>query len=841
MSPKRIERATRYFNWIFRFRYFFHLLTLTLFCGSIFLATKLQLKPSFSALLPQGLESVQQANKVAERFGGTGLLLVGIESPNFKANKKFADALAEKLESLDSSQIKSFEYKFTDISRFFEKYGLHYLKTSELFSLKKNLSSIIQENKDKAFGSFLGFDDLLGEEESEEEGSSLTKEEILGDVDPRIQRFMSYPDNYLASDDGKLVAIGLQAASSSLSLNEQQNLVKSIQSMVDELDPSSFHEEMTVNFAGNVKRAIEEVDTIKKDIASTALLLVSLILLVLFLFLWSPRWVFLVVGNLIFAVALTFGFTQLAVGYLNTMTAFLSSLVAGTGINYGIILVSRYLEERKAVSDAREALIRAIASTSLATLLASCTTAASFTSLLIANNKGFSQFGVIGGVGVILCWTSCFVLLPLWIDLLQRKFPKEVKPHPLGNFFRGLGNKTGKFIMDKAPLIASVLLVLTAAGSLGFKNLWDAPLEYDFSKLQNKQETGAGASALHWRIQEEVYKSSLVPAVILLESTQQARELCPNVRGLVDRLDEDEKVFEACLSIYELLPPAAVSDEESRLRASLRRDIQNLMGDRWLKFSDSDIAGLLRRINRNASRTPPRLEDIPPQLKQRFQEKSGEVGFIGFIYPDNAKPLEDGRNLLNYTKTFRKIWLPESETVVSAAGEHFILADLLRGIKVDGPLASLTAFFAVLGLAFILTGQLKSGVLIATCMLFGTWWLLCLQGFIDLKYNFLNFIALPLTFGIGVDYPINVFLRFRELKYKEFGKVLKTTGAAVILCSMTTIIGYTTLLGAANQALVSFAKLALLGEIACITAAMILLPTLVRLIYARRRIKYGVE
>jgi uncharacterized protein len=554
--------------------------------------------------------------------------------------------------------------------------------------------------------------------------------------------------------------------------------------------------------------------------------------------LWSPRWIFLVVGNLIFSVVLTFGFTQLGIGYLNTMTAFLSSLVAGTGINYGIILISRYLEERKNALPVREALIRSIASTSLATLLASSTTAVSFMSLLIADNKGFSQFGVIGSVGVLICWVSCFTVLPIWLYTIETRWPKEIKNHPLGVIFSSIGFKAGQFITRRAPLLASTLLVLSAAGSIGFKNLYDAPLEYDFSKLQNKSTQGSGASALHWRIQEDVYKSSLVPAVVLLENAEQAREICPAARRIVSKLEENEKIFEACLSLYELLPPPAVSDEESQLRKQLRNDIRMLMGDRWLKFSDSDLAQSLTRIHENATETSPQLSDIPEQLTRRFEEKSGDVGLVAFIYPDNAKPLEDGRNLLNYTKTFRKLWLPQTETVVSAAGEHFVLADLLRGIQIDGPRASGLAFLLVMTLAFILTGSLKSGFLMASCMLFGTWWLLCLQGFIDLKYNFLNFIALPLTFGIGVDYPINVFLRFRELKYKEFGKVLSTTGTAVLLCSITTIIGYSTLLSASNQALVSFAKLALLGELACITAAMILLPVLIRLVYARKRSRF---
>jgi predicted RND superfamily exporter protein len=811
MSRQRQNWAHRYFENLHNYRLFVHLLSLALLVTGAFCASKLELKPSFSALLPQQLESVQHANKVSERFGGTGLLLIGIESPDFKANKTFADQLVSKLDALVGKKIKYYEYKFTEVTSFFEKYGLHYLKTSELFSLKKRLKREIQANKDKAFGSALGLDSFLGDDEAEDEtpNKEISESDLLGEVDPRIRRFLSYPDNYLATDDGKLVAIGLQAMNSSLSLKEAQSLVREVESMVASLNPQNFHPQMTVNFAGNVKRSIEEVDTIKKDILNTALLLLTLILATLWLFLWSFRCLALVVGCLLFSVILTFGFTQLSVGYLNTMTAFLSSLVAGTGINYSIIL------------------------------LASSTTAASFISLIVADNKGFSQFGIIGGVGVLICWLSSFSILPLWIEVLERRWPIPEKEHPLSKHLSLLGNKVSQRILRRAPLIASILLIFTAAGSIGFKTLYDAPLEYDFSKLQNKKsQDSTGASALHWRIQNEVYKSSLVPAVVLLENDAQARELCPTARSIVSKLDENEKVFEACLTLYDLLPPPPVSEEEAKVRRQLRNDIKALMGDRWIKFSNSSLAQSMMRIHQNASEKRPTLEDIPEQLTRRFVEKSGEMGLIGFIYPDNSKPLEDGRNLLNYTKTFRKIWLPKTESVVAAAGEHFILADLLRGISIDGPKASLLAFSLVMALAFVLTGSFKSGALMATCMLFGTWWLLCLQGIFEIKYNFLNFIALPLTFGIGIDYPINIFLRFRELKYREFGKVITTTGTAVLLCSLTTIIGYSTLLGASNQALVSFAKLALLGEISSITSAMILLPVLIRLVYAPRRLKY---
>ena len=59
-----------------------------------------------------------------------------------------------------------------------------------------------------------------------------------------------------------------------------------------------------------------------------------------------------------------------------------------------------------------------------------------------------------------------------------------------------------------------------------------------------------------------------------------------------------------------------------------------------------------------------------------------------------------------------------------------------------------------------------------------------------------------------------------------------TTGGAVTLCSLTTVIGYSSLLVAHNRALVSFGVLANLGELACLVSALLALPAFAAL---RRR------
>jgi predicted RND superfamily exporter protein len=58
---------------------------------------------------------------------------------------------------------------------------------------------------------------------------------------------------------------------------------------------------------------------------------------------------------------------------------------------------------------------------------------------------------------------------------------------------------------------------------------------------------------------------------------------------------------------------------------------------------------------------------------------------------------------------------------------------------------------------------------------------------------------------------------------------VRSTGAAVALCSLTTIIGYSSLLMAQNRALFLFGLLAVLGEITSLAVALVSFPALVLL------------
>ena len=101
---------------------------------------------------------------------------------------------------------------------------------------------------------------------------------------------------------------------------------------------------------------------------------------------------------------------------------------------------------------------------------------------------------------------------------------------------------------------------------------------------------------------------------------------------------------------------------------------------------------------------------------------------------------------------------------------------------------------------------------------------------LGIKINFANFIAFPITFGIGVDYAINIMTPLRARRSADVARAVRSTGGAVALCSLTTIIGYSSLLLAQNRALFLFGVLAVLGEVACLTTALIALPAVLILV-----------
>jgi predicted RND superfamily exporter protein len=233
-----------------------------------------------------------------------------------------------------------------------------------------------------------------------------------------------------------------------------------------------------------------------------------------------------------------------------------------------------------------------------------------------------------------------------------------------------------------------------------------------------------------------------------------------------------------------------------------------------------------RRARLRALRPPDDLRviaatELPRSLRRFYTENDGALGRIVTYVPRDDLRIWDGRVQLRLASVVRDLRLADG-TQVRSSGSAVLFASMLDAIIHDGPRVSLASFIGVLLLVIVVDAR-RGAPYIMIPVLVGVLWMAGAIAALHVRLNFLNFIALPITFGISVDYAANVYLRYRQ-PGNSLEQVVAAAGSAVALCSLTTIIGYGALLVADTAALRTFGMAAILGELACVVAAVVLLP-----------------
>ena len=189
----------------------------------------------------------------------------------------------------------------------------------------------------------------------------------------------------------------------------------------------------------------------------------------------------------------------------------------------------------------------------------------------------------------------------------------------------------------------------------------------------------------------------------------------------------------------------------------------------------------------------------------------------------------------------RALELPSAvKATVQQSSFESIFVDMMESVQRDGPRATAMSLALVIGLLLLAFGPGRYFLATGLALLGGLFGMLGLMALFGVRLNFLNFVALPITIGIGVDYPFNVVARLRlELRAGTRGAellraVLRSAGA-VTLCSATTTIGYAVLLSSDTGAIRSFGMAAILGEFTTLLGALLLVPLLVTFAAERHR------
>jgi predicted RND superfamily exporter protein len=184
----------------------------------------------------------------------------------------------------------------------------------------------------------------------------------------------------------------------------------------------------------------------------------------------------------------------------------------------------------------------------------------------------------------------------------------------------------------------------------------------------------------------------------------------------------------------------------------------------------------------------------------------------------------EGHDLMAIAHVLERLPLPDG-TVIESSGTPMIFGAMLRSVLRDGPRATVLSFLAVAGLMLVMVHGWRAKLAAVAPLAVGVLWMVGAAGQLGVRITFLNFIALPITFGVGGEYALNIVARWR--REWSMTRAVSSVGGAVMLCSWTTIVGYGSLLAAHSQALRGFGAMAILGEIACLLAALVALPAVV--------------
>jgi uncharacterized protein len=801
------------------------------------LASQLHVKGDFVSLLPSESGTAQRFRAALERkASGASTLVVVIESPDSQANERFIDALATRVRGLPAGFVASVQTGARAERRFFQDYRWLFASERDLRLVRCEL---LRERDEQALG--LGLDEPCAVQVADDLGmlgGSKGDSVLSGALSPAprsamplavagspLQRIRERIEGELAAQDhfksdyfrnasGTRYALMIRASAAGMGELSSDELLRRVSGLVDGLGPARFHPHAQVGFTGDIPNAAAERKSLIADIALVSALALVLILTVILGYFRSAASLLHIFGAAALGCGCAFAVAKLTFGHLNMASGFLGSIIAGNGINIPMIYLARYRELRGQGYELLPALEQAALDCRRGTWLGAVAAAGAYLSLGVTSFRGFSEFGLIGGVGSVACWLAAFGLCPASIAALERvrtrKRPVASAPSA-PTVTRWLGALTTR----RPRLLLALVGILAVAVAGPVARYVADPWEYDFGKLRSRASSSRGAGHFS-RKADEIFGTRGAPDLLLARDLADAAVIADAVVAR-DAALFGGKLVRRVTTAYDYLggrPHVVARKLEilAGIRAELDRALPHLQGQ------DLEFA---RHFRPPESLRPLTPADLPPLLRERFTESNGSFGTAVFVEIDPELSRSRGEQLLKIADLLEGVRGSDGK-VVPNASRASVFAEMIRSMTRDAPRTIGVAFAVVVLVAALATGALWPVLVVLSSLLLAVWFTLGAASAGDVRLNFLNFVALPLTFGIGVEYAINFYDRVRTLG--DIKQSIQSVGGAIAACSLTTMLGYGTLLFGDNLALRSFGKYAVLGELSCLLTALLVLP-----------------
>jgi uncharacterized protein len=575
---------------------------------------------------------------------------------------------------------------------------------------------------------------------------------------------------------------------------------------------------------------------------------------------------------LVVGLAYTLAFATAAIGHLNILTITFVPMLVGLAIDFGIHLVTRYEEELRQGRTEHQAIETAMVHTGQGIFTGCFTTAGAFFAMALTDFRGIQEMGIICGGGLLICLVPMMTLLPaLLLGGRQNALDHQ---HPAKASTR---TRLEQLWLRRPALVLGLTALLCV---LAWTRATRVEFDYNLLNLQTKD---LPAVVLEQKLIESTDRSVLY-GVVIAESLEEALELERRVKGLppvasvdsmsrflaedqtrklelvraikrdladlafepVDTRPADIRAISATLwrmqGYLGLARRAAaeggeteLADQLSRLRAAIGQLRITMLAEdhdhaaqRVAKFQQAlfdDVHETFAAIRGQDTSGPMRIDDLPGALRRRFISTSEELHLIQ-VYP--AIDIWQRSNQEIFIHALRDELDPEQTGRPVITGTPVQLYEYTALLKDSYEEA---AWYSLGAIALLVLIHFRSLICVALALVpvgIGTLWMAGIMGQFGQPFNPANIMTLPLVIGIGVTSGIHILNRFAE--ERSPGILGKSTGKAVMVAGLTTVMGFGSLMLAKHQGIASLGYVMAVGTTTCMLASLTVLPALLRLL-----------
>lgn len=805
-----------------------------------FAASKLTINTNQLDLISKDLPEVKAVHRIIDMVGGVGHLILALRSDDEKQLKAVSDDL-NTLISADKERVRNVTYKVP--VEFFQENMVLFVKTEDLAEGKRRIMKYVRDQVKRASPFYF----------------ELTKTEpVKLDLQDLVDKYnhigkKSIVDDYYISGDHKMILLLIKPMWDTNELGKTSDLVARLDRTLADYSKSNPHGVKLVEdydlmgrtgtiaygYAGGYKTNVDDSYAMQSSVDRVtifAFLAIFVITLLFFRRLWPSLIVIVGTG---LGYLLTMGFTWATVGQLNMITIMLVGILAGFGVDYGIHFTYRTRIELGLGKRYDEALRDALVYAGRPATVAAVVTGGAFFILILSEFRGFSQFGLLAGVGTIIIGFTLFTMTPAVLSLLGRVSPSlperivgrmDPLPHrPHGDELRiprpklVLGVSTVVVVLLCAVAIPwrDVPVVLGKKATLGERLTGGVRFNYNTRALMAEDEYSV-------KLQDEInrrFQISSDPTAVYTATVEEAREVYDELTAHPEKYTTIDQV----VSMFSFVPDPKTASDNVKILEEWQEEIKDIDPAILPEAMQPHVA-LFKKI---LGARPFGLEGIPQNFRDMFRElptaKPENKGYLTFIYP--RVDLWDGKQMLEFADQTGVIKTASGREYRSA-GAPTLFAKLARIVLFDGKLALLLTTLWILAMHF---ADFRSPSLALSSVIplgVGLVMMLGLMALLDERLNFMNIIILPILLGFGVSHGLYLLHRFLEGTSPVVA--LRSVGAAVASSTLTAIAGFASLMLAPHNGIKSVGLVAALGLTTTLVVSFTVLAAVLQLLHDRR-------